>query len=334
MWLLVALIILNIGLAGLVAFLWFRLARARSYLKRLSRLGHEMRTPLGIMLGVAGNLDTPGLQGADDLQNYSQTLGKQVRRLRLTLDGMMLGATRLSRPGRAGRRRIEPALFLVACPSAARPASTDGSTFSLPTGGQAREGRQTPTALQPLAASLQPVLEYYRAQFIAQEGVVVFFTHGLEDCPVMVDPSDGRVASILDNLLQNALRYGRPSVRPLVRPWQVRCLFRLEAWRLEIIVEDEGPGLRRHPFSGRFSRQDEAIGTRRPAPQAQSSGIGSLVIGEFTRDLGGRLILESPYQPRPWPQAAPTGRTRRRHGSRLTVSLPLSPLPGYTGRQP
>jgi signal transduction histidine kinase len=113
--------------------------------------------------------------------------------------------------------------------------------------------------------------------------------------PVNGDP--GAVRQILDNLLTNAVKYGRGS--------QVGVRATFDAREVSVAVEDGGPGLpdaeREHIFELFYragSNHREASGT----------GIGLFVVAQLVRSMGGTVVAE-PREP---------------SGLRIVVTLPIA----------
>ncbi|WP_158253601.1 HAMP domain-containing sensor histidine kinase [Chromobacterium alticapitis] len=105
--------------------------------------------------------------------------------------------------------------------------------------------------------------------------------------------------SILDNLLANAVAYGRPGGR-------VRVRLAAASGQVELAVADDGPGIaaedKPHLFE-RFYRGKMA--------SAPGSGLGLAIVWQAVRAQGGRIRMEEGLEGR---------------GVAFHVSLPLSPV--------
>ncbi len=118
------------------------------------------------------------------------------------------------------------------------------------------------------------------------------------------------VAEAVHNLLDNALKYGRPHGRVTVSVMADR-----HTDRALISVTDDGPGIpgpERHRVVQRFQRLDRspaaACGSRPDAPTG--SGLGLSIVAEIARAHDGLLRVED----------GPDGQ-----GLRVTLDLPLAP---------
>ncbi|MDC7218462.1 MAG: HAMP domain-containing sensor histidine kinase [Spirochaetales bacterium] len=137
------------------------------------------------------------------------------------------------------------------------------------------------------------------------------FDTELKGAPESVSLDRESYRLILDNLVTNGLLHGDNSSLRL----------RLESdfpshWRL--VVEDEGPGLPRgeqkHIFDP-FVR-----GKRSESEQLRGSGLGLFLVKRAAEAMGGRVLLESPYE-------FPAGVERK--GCRFTVILPIEEEDGH-----
>ncbi|MGI5860891.1 MAG: HAMP domain-containing sensor histidine kinase [Myxococcales bacterium] len=103
-----------------------------------------------------------------------------------------------------------------------------------------------------------------------------------EDLDVLGDPSLLRV--VYENLVSNAVKYGRPGGRLVLAARRLDGKVELEAW-------NEGPGipLERVPhIFRRFERYDvEQVGGRR------GSGLGLFIVRQIVRRHGGEIVAES-----------------------------------------
>jgi signal transduction histidine kinase len=98
---------------------------------------------------------------------------------------------------------------------------------------------------------------------------------------------------ILQNLLANAIKHGRPSDPSAVH--NVRLLARNQPFgKLRLVVEDEGDGVpprdKKRIFE-LFYRSQETVGRQIPG-----SGLGLHIVRRVVALLDGKLALESPYE--------------------------------------
>jgi two-component system sensor histidine kinase BaeS len=117
--------------------------------------------------------------------------------------------------------------------------------------------------------------------------------------PVPADPD--RLAQVVANLVENALKYAKSAVRlaAVVHPTEA------VVW-----VEDDGPGIAAADLPRVFERL--FMSSRDPARQV-GSGLGLAIVAELVHAMGGTVRAESPL----WP----TG------GTRMVVTLPILPPP-------
>jgi len=120
---------------------------------------------------------------------------------------------------------------------------------------------------------------------------------------VLLDRDSYRL--ILENLVANAFLHGGGS------PVRVRLTADVPSrWRL--VVEDGGPGIPRREQRRIF--EPFVRGKRSGKDQIRGSGLGLYLVRTASEAMGGRVILESPYQ-------FPAG--KEREGCRFTVILPV-----------
>lgn len=119
---------------------------------------------------------------------------------------------------------------------------------------------------------------------------------GPDHAPLSANPRAMR--SIIDNLLDNALRYGGPA-------GQVTLHLRVEGEALHLRVADTGPGIAsadRERIFERFWRSSTQPGT----------GLGLAIVRQAARAMGGEAWLDAAYGP---PGAALCVRVPRRAGA-------------------
>ena len=159
----------------------------------------------------------------------------------------------------------------------------------------AREGAQ-PAPARPvsLAGAARSAVERWEAQ--AASGGSRLALTGDDDA--LAAASDEDVAIVLDNLIENALRYSPPGTEVAVR-------WRREGDRAVLSVEDEGPGLaageEAHVFE-RFARGSASHG-------ASGSGLGLPIVATLARRWGGTASI----------------RNRAEGGAEARMELPATP---------
>jgi two-component system OmpR family sensor kinase len=138
----------------------------------------------------------------------------------------------------------------------------------------AREGER-PGAARPvsLAEAARSAVERWQAQ-----GRLV--VEGDED--VFVAASDEDVAIVLDNLVENALRYA-PSGSEVAIRWQ------REGDRAVLLVEDEGPGI----APGEEAQVFERFARGSAAGGISGSGLGLPIVASLAGRWGGTATLRN-----------------------------------------
>src|SRR5579883_1645549 len=132
---------------------------------------------------------------------------------------------------------------------------------------------------------------------------------------------DSRIAQVITNLIDNARSFSAPGgeVRVIARRTRIED----QGERVEIAVEDDGPGIPPHALERIFER----FYTDRPGQGfGQNSGLGLSISRQIVEAHGGRIWAEN----RPLPPAAPAAGSEEepvRHsaGARFVVSLPAAP---------
>ncbi len=149
---------------------------------------------------------------------------------------------------------------------------------------------------------------------------------GEPDLHVWVDPD--RVHQVLDNLISNAVKYGRPDA-------EIRIEWLNRGDRLEVVVTNHGPGIPAEELPQLFSRFGRTRGAR--THRTPGIGLGLYIARGLVEAHGGRIWAESvPGQstsfhftvadgasPRP-----PARRRRRRARARLSFDVGDWRLPG------
>jgi two-component system, OmpR family, sensor histidine kinase QseC len=132
----------------------------------------------------------------------------------------------------------------------------------------ARGGQREPVDLMNLARDAMSLL----AERASAQGTE-FELQGLDQAPLHSDPRALR--SIIDNLLDNALRYGGAGGTVTVR-------VRPQGLTLELSVSDQGPGIPRGHQEQVFERFWRGAGNGQPG-----TGLGLAIVREAARSLGG-----------------------------------------------
>lgn len=124
--------------------------------------------------------------------------------------------------------------------------------------------------------------------------------------PLVVKGHDSRLVQVFNNLIDNAQSFSPPGT-------PVRITARPEEGRIEIRVEDEGPGIPDHALERIFER----FYTDRPEQGfGQNSGLGLSISKQIVEAHGGTIRAENRLD------AAGT-----RKGARFIVTLPLAAAP-------
>ncbi len=108
------------------------------------------------------------------------------------------------------------------------------------------------------------------------------------DAPVQVLAQPALLEGVLDNLIDNALRYGRPSDASLARV--TVDISTQDSGRVCLSVLDNGPGLGERERDRLLQRWAQG-----PAGEAlgQGSGLGLAIVAEYARILGATLSLDA-----------------------------------------
>jgi two-component system, OmpR family, sensor histidine kinase ChvG len=135
---------------------------------------------------------------------------------------------------------------------------------------------------------------------------------------------DSRLAQVITNLIDNARSFSAPGgeIRVIMR--RTRAEDEEEGERIEIVVEDDGPGIPPHALERIFER----FYTDRPEQGfGQNSGLGLSISRQIIEAHGGRIVAENrPLSPAARVMAA-AGDEPARHsaGARFILSLPAAP---------
>ncbi|MCK6546812.1 ATP-binding protein [Myxococcota bacterium] len=136
-----------------------------------------------------------------------------------------------------------------------------------------------------------------------ERGVRLFLDRPSE--PLWVDADPARLAQMIGNLLNNALKFTPPGGR-------VEVSMRPAGAELELVVRDTGAGIEPAELERIFEPFAQAERTRK---QSQGLGIGLALVRELARKQGGAVRADS--------KGVGSGAT-------LTLTLPLAPAPAAT----
>ena len=128
-----------------------------------------------------------------------------------------------------------------------------------------------------LRHSFDDVTQFYGAAARAAEVAILVES----DAPVAVPGNARRIALILGNLLDNAIRHSPPGGQVHVRSRVVGGRARVEIW-------DEGSGLPAQELERVFERFYRA-----PGEKSNGSGLGLSTVDSIVRQLGGSVWLEN-----------------------------------------
>jgi two-component system sensor histidine kinase ChvG len=120
---------------------------------------------------------------------------------------------------------------------------------------------------------------------------------------------DGRLGQVFNNLIDNARSFCHKDgvVRVTVRP--------AGKW-IEIVVDDDGPGIRPDQFERIFERFYTDRGDE--GDFGQNSGLGLSITKQIIEAHRGRIWAENRTKPGPSPESEPAV-----VGARFTVQLPV-----------
>jgi two-component system sensor histidine kinase BaeS len=143
-----------------------------------------------------------------------------------------------------------------------------------------------------------------------RRGLQVTFQPPPEAVTVWVDPD--RLSQVLSNLLENAGKFAKSSVRVDVRASRDRA---------DVVVDDDGPGIAPADLPHVFERL--YVARHRPAGSESGSGLGLAIVRQLTVLMGGTVTAATPAAATAATPAAATAATAS--GTRMTVSLPRRP---------
>lgn len=126
--------------------------------------------------------------------------------------------------------------------------------------------------------------------------------------PLVVNGHEGRLGQVATNLLDNAISFAKPGQTVTVRVKRIGA-------EIEIVVEDEGPGMPENKLDDIFER----FYSDRPESdqlRGKNSGLGLSISREIVLAHGGRIWAENR-------RAAGIGSSGKVEGARFTVRLPV-----------
>lgn len=155
------------------------------------------------------------------------------------------------------------------------------------------EGGKNPFEVDEVdaAEALNHALKECNHLAVAQNTTIV---NHVEDSGVLVMADKDRLVQVFRNLLENAVKYGRPQdtgdgeEEPLVTIWN-----ELRDDKMLIAIQDNGPGIpkeERKRIFERFYRVEK----HRAKDSAGSSGLGLAITKHMVDKMGGEVWVESP----------------------------------------
>jgi two-component system sensor histidine kinase TctE len=148
----------------------------------------------------------------------------------------------------------------------------------------------TPTAVPLDQIVRETVLRYLPR---ADKAGVDLGAHGI-DSPVMVTGDVTLIEAILNNLIDNALRYGRPLSGEVP---SITVAVERRGEEVVLCVLDNGPGLPHEQQAGLVDRRAQGEPGRL---LGEGAGLGLALVAEYSRLLGARMALGSGPQERGW----------------------------------
>lgn len=126
---------------------------------------------------------------------------------------------------------------------------------------------------------------------------------------------DSRLSQVINNLLDNAMSFSPPTGKIYVSARRFR-----KSKEIEILVEDEGPGIRPENMEKIFNR----FYTDRPGEEqfGQNSGLGLHISRQIVTAHGGRIWAENRTSPAPRRSKLANDLDGRIYGARFVIRLP------------
>jgi two-component system, OmpR family, sensor kinase len=152
-------------------------------------------------------------------------------------------------------------------------------------------------SLNPRPCDLAELVRDATAAFAPQAKDLGIELHAQAGAPFPVDLDPERVAQIVANLVENALKYATTTIQVYAT--------HSDAGRVAIVVADDGPGIPPEDFAHVFER----LYTVRTTPaRSVGTGLGLAIVRELATAMGGTAAVETP----------PEG------GTRFVVTLPAN----------
>jgi len=144
-----------------------------------------------------------------------------------------------------------------------------------------------------LSQTIGYAIKHYQKNSI-QKGIEIVFDHQ-DDC--MVESDVRMLSSIFRNLISNAVKYSGPQSKITVQ-------LKMDSSCISVSVKDQGIGIPRQNLQNIFRIDNEfrQYGTANES----GSGLGLILVDNFTRLLGGQIRVES----------------KLNHGTKFTLTLP------------
>jgi two-component system, OmpR family, sensor histidine kinase TctE len=102
-----------------------------------------------------------------------------------------------------------------------------------------------------------------------------------DDVPLVIEADVDRLRELINNLLDNAIRYSRPQGRATVA-------VRAAGNQVQLSVSDDGPHIPEAEKTRIFERFHRVLGT-----PTTGSGLGLAIVSEIATLHGARIVLEA-----------------------------------------
>jgi two-component system sensor histidine kinase ChvG len=134
------------------------------------------------------------------------------------------------------------------------------------------------------------------------------------ESPFLVNGHESRLSQVVNNIVDNAISFSPKDGRIYVSARRLR-----KAKEIEILIEDEGPGIAPENFEKIFNR----FYTDRPAHEAfgQNSGLGLHISRQIVMAHGGRIWAENRHSPHAG-RGGGEAKQDRIFGARFVIRLP------------
>ena len=154
----------------------------------------------------------------------------------------------------------------------------------------------------PLKATVQEAIDDLQARALSRDSRV---ENNVPASLIVLADSD-RIRQVISNLVDNAIKYGRPGGATTVGGGM------LPGGRIEVTVTDDGPGIPREAqerIFERFYRVDKAR-----SREQGGTGLGLAIVKHVVQAHGGEVRVES----------------EPGSGARFVINLPAPPIPSFT----